>query len=67
VFDGGRHDAGLPETARLEPREIRSVEFCTPEQVAERCRDFTTRRVRAALAALDHGTTYLEPDDAYAE
>ena len=28
-----------------QPREIRGAEFCTPEQVAERCADFTARRV----------------------
>ena len=44
-----------------QPREIRSVEFCTAEQVEERCADFTARRVAAAVAALD-GTapTYVE-------
>jgi 8-oxo-dGTP pyrophosphatase MutT (NUDIX family) len=55
VFDGGVHPSSLLDAVVPQAREIRSVEFCTPEQVAERCADFTARRVQAALAAL-HGT-----------
>ena len=37
----------------LQEREIRDAEFCTLEEVRERCADFTARRVEAALANLD--------------
>jgi 8-oxo-dGTP pyrophosphatase MutT (NUDIX family) len=50
VFDGGVHDASLVDTIVRQTREIRSAEFCTPEQVRERCADFTARRVESALA-----------------
>ena len=61
VFDGGCHDADLPDRIVRQPREIRAAEFCTVEQVTERCADFTARRVAAALAAV-HGPapTYVE-------
>ena len=52
VFDGGVHDASLVEQVVRQTREIRSAEFCTPEQIHERCADFTARRIAAALAAL---------------
>jgi 8-oxo-dGTP pyrophosphatase MutT (NUDIX family) len=55
VYDGGVHDRSLIDGMVREEREIRSVEFCTIEQVRERCADFTARRVEAALASL-HGT-----------
>ena len=61
VFDGGCHDPALLDRVVRQPREIRAAEFCTPEQVAERCADFTARRVSAALASL-HG-----PAPAYVE
>jgi RimJ/RimL family protein N-acetyltransferase/8-oxo-dGTP pyrophosphatase MutT (NUDIX family) len=50
VFDGGEHDAGLLARATLQTREIRRAEFATPEQVQERCADFTARRIASALA-----------------
>lgn len=55
VFDGGTHDASLTDTIVRETREIRAAEFCTPEQVRERCADFTARRVESALANLAAG------------
>lgn len=55
VFDGGRHDASLTDTIVREAREIRTAEFCTAEQVRERCADFTARRIEAALANLAAG------------
>jgi ADP-ribose pyrophosphatase YjhB (NUDIX family) len=55
VYDGGVHDQSLIDAMVREEREIRSVEFCTMEQVRERCADFTARRVESALASL-HGT-----------
>lgn len=61
VFDGGVHDPSIVDAVVREAREIRSVEFCTPEQVRERCADFTARRVEAALAALaGSGPSYTE-------
>ena len=55
VFDGGTHDASLTDAIVREAREIRTAEFCTIEQVRERCADFTARRIEAALASLDAG------------
>lgn len=55
VFDGGTHDASLTESIVREAREIRTAEFCTPQQVRERCADFTARRIEAALANLTGG------------
>lgn len=55
VFDGGTHEAAITETIVRETREIRAAEFCTVEQVRERCADFTARRVEAALANLAAG------------
>ncbi|MBB3043675.1 NUDIX domain-containing protein [Nocardioides sp. LMS-CY] len=55
VFDGGRHDAALTDTIVREAREIRTAEFCTVDQVHERCADFTARRIEAALANLAAG------------
>ena len=49
VFDGGQHPADLLDTVVRQEREIRTAEFCTLEQVAERCADFTARRIRSAL------------------
>ena len=61
VFDGGVHDASLTDSIVREAREIRSAEFCTLEQVAERCADFTARRIESALANLDGpGPAYTE-------
>jgi ADP-ribose pyrophosphatase YjhB (NUDIX family) len=61
VFDGGRHPAAVLDTMVREQREIRAAEFCTPDQVAGRCAEFTARRVSAALANLDGGgPAYVE-------
>lgn len=61
VFDGGTHDAAILEEIVNQPREIRSAEFCTVEQVRERCADFTARRIESALANLDGGgPAYVE-------
>jgi RimJ/RimL family protein N-acetyltransferase/8-oxo-dGTP pyrophosphatase MutT (NUDIX family) len=58
VFDGGTHDASLVDGIVEQPREIRSAQFCTPEEVREHCADFTARRIEAALAAAsDPGRT----------
>ena len=61
VFDGGVHDPTILDGMVREPREIRTAEFCTAAQVAERCADFTARRVTAALANLaGGGPAYVE-------
>ena len=62
VFDGGTHDASLVDGAVLQAREIRSAQFCTVEEVRERCADFTARRIESALAGLDGpgGPAYTE-------
>ncbi len=52
VFDGGTHDSSITASFVKQAREIRSAEFCTPEQVRERCADFTARRVESALRRL---------------
>lgn len=56
VFDGGTHDASLTDSIVREAREIRTAEFCTIEQVHERCADFTARRIESALANLAAGS-----------
>jgi RimJ/RimL family protein N-acetyltransferase/ADP-ribose pyrophosphatase YjhB (NUDIX family) len=61
VFDGGVHDAQILDQMIVQPREIRTAEFCTLDQVRERCADFTARRVESALAnARGDGPTYTE-------
>lgn len=61
VFDGGRHDPGLVESAVRQEREIHAAEFCTLDQVDERCSEITAARIRSALANLDGaGPAYTE-------
>lgn len=61
VFDGGVHHSSVLEQVVVQPREIRAAEFCTLEQVHERCADFTARRVVSALAsARGDGPPYTE-------
>lgn len=61
VFDGGVHEEAILEQVVRQTREIRSVEFCTLEQIQERCADFTARRIAAAVAALaTEGGGYTE-------
>ena len=55
VFDGGVHDPAVLDHAVLQAREIRSVQFCTLDEVRERCADFTARRIEAALANVAGG------------
>lgn len=58
VFDGGRHDSAILDAMVRQEREILSAEFCTPAQVAQRCADFTARRITAAMHST--GGTYTE-------
>jgi RimJ/RimL family protein N-acetyltransferase/ADP-ribose pyrophosphatase YjhB (NUDIX family) len=61
VFDGGVAEAGVLEDAVLQAREIRSAEFCSLDDVRERCADFTARRIESALRTVDGGgTAYTE-------
>jgi len=62
VFDGGEHDADVLAGMALQTREIKHAEFATPEQVRERCADFTARRIASALAVADGGArpAYVE-------
>lgn len=60
VFDGGVHDPAILDDAVLERREIRAAEFCTLEEVRERCADFTARRVAAALEHVGESGSYTE-------
>lgn len=61
VFDGGVRPATIVDDVVRQEREIRSVAFCTLDEVDERCADFTARRVRAALASLGgRGPSYAE-------
>ena len=62
VFDGGEHDAEILDPMTLQTREIRHAEFATPEQVRERCADFTARRIASALAVAggDARPAYVE-------
>jgi ADP-ribose pyrophosphatase YjhB (NUDIX family) len=61
VFDGGLHEPSFVDAMVPDSREIRSVAFCTPDEVRERCADFTARRVEAALASLrGEGPAYTE-------
>lgn len=61
VFDGGVHEAAIVDQVVPQPREIRTAEFCTLEQVYERCADFTARRVEAALErSRGAGSSYTE-------
>jgi 8-oxo-dGTP pyrophosphatase MutT (NUDIX family) len=57
VFDGGRHDPSLLDGMVTQPREIRHAEFCTLEQVTDRCAEFTARRIRAAADPTGPGYT----------
>ena len=61
VFDGGVHDPSVTDAIVVQPREIRTAVFCTPEEVRERCADFTARRIESALANVrGEGASYTE-------
>jgi 8-oxo-dGTP pyrophosphatase MutT (NUDIX family) len=60
VFDGGVHDASLLDDVVKQPREIRAAEFCTLDEVRERCADFTARRIESALGNVGGSTAYTE-------
>lgn len=58
VFDLGVADQVIAR-AHLEPRELRSLHWCTPEQVERRAAPYVTRMLRG-LARRTEGTAYLE-------
>jgi 8-oxo-dGTP pyrophosphatase MutT (NUDIX family) len=60
VFDGGVHPTGITDRIVKQAREIRAAEFCTLDEVRERCADFTTRRIEASLANPGGGPAYTE-------
>jgi len=58
VFDLGVDDEMIAR-ARLEPREVRSLHWCTLDQVEGRAAPYVTRMLRR-LAQQTEGTAYLE-------
>ena len=60
VFDGGRHASDVAGEIVRQEREIRHAAFCSPDEVEERCADFTARRIRSALANLGGLPSYTE-------
>jgi RimJ/RimL family protein N-acetyltransferase/8-oxo-dGTP pyrophosphatase MutT (NUDIX family) len=58
VFDLGIDDEVIAR-ARLEPRELRALHWCTPEDVKGRAAPYVTRMLRR-LAHPTEGTAYLE-------
>ncbi|WP_020575290.1 NUDIX hydrolase [Actinopolymorpha alba] len=60
LFDGGVYDTEDLARFTLRAAEIRQVEFCTLEQVRERCLPGTYRRLAAVLDAPDGQVLYLE-------
>jgi RimJ/RimL family protein N-acetyltransferase/ADP-ribose pyrophosphatase YjhB (NUDIX family) len=58
VFELGVDD-GVIARARLEPRELRALHWCAPDQVETRCAPYVTRMLRR-LAQQTDGTSYLE-------
>jgi RimJ/RimL family protein N-acetyltransferase/ADP-ribose pyrophosphatase YjhB (NUDIX family) len=61
VFDGGERDPGILDAVVLQTREIREAEFATPEQVRDRCADFTARRIESAVSNAEAGlSSYAE-------
>ena len=58
VFDLGVDDDVIAR-AHLEPREVRSLHWCTPDQVERRAAPYVTRMLRR-LALQTQGTAYLE-------
>jgi RimJ/RimL family protein N-acetyltransferase/ADP-ribose pyrophosphatase YjhB (NUDIX family) len=58
VFDLGVHDDVIAR-AHLEPREVRSLHWCTPEQVQSHAAPYVTRMLRR-IGQQAGGTAYLE-------
>ncbi|MEP7191800.1 MAG: NUDIX hydrolase [Actinomycetota bacterium] len=58
VFDLGVDDQVIAR-AHLEPNELRSLHWCTPEQVEQSAAPYVTRML-SGLAHLPEGTAYLE-------
>lgn len=62
VFDGGVHPAEITGSIRCQEREIRSAQFCTPQEIRAHATDFTARRIELALAnaVTGSGPSYSE-------
>jgi 8-oxo-dGTP pyrophosphatase MutT (NUDIX family) len=60
VFDGGVHEASITGSIVKQAREILAAEFLTLDEARERCADFTSRRLEAAIANLGGGPAYTE-------
>ncbi len=63
LFDGGMLDPGAPDRMTLATKEIRSVAFCTMDEVERRAADFTFRRIVTAMATLTNpapGAAYTQ-------
>jgi 8-oxo-dGTP pyrophosphatase MutT (NUDIX family) len=61
VFDGGVHDPGITDRIVKQAREIRHAGFYSLDEAADRCADFTHRRIAAALDTLaGEGSAYTE-------
>jgi 8-oxo-dGTP diphosphatase len=58
VFDLGVDDQVIARS-RLEPRELRALHWCTPDDVERRAAAYLTRMLRS-LAHQGEGTAYLE-------
>jgi len=61
VFDLGVDDLVIAR-ARLEPRELKALHWCTLDDVERRAAPYLTRMLRR-LARQSEGTTYLEDSD----
>ena len=60
VFDGGVHSPGITDQIVKQAREIRAAEFCTRDELLDRCADFTARRIEAALLHVGGSPAYTE-------
>jgi 8-oxo-dGTP pyrophosphatase MutT (NUDIX family) len=62
VFNGGQHDPEIARRIIPQPREIKSADFYSLDEVYELCADFTARRIEAALRNLgdNPGPAYTE-------
>jgi 8-oxo-dGTP pyrophosphatase MutT (NUDIX family) len=60
VFDGGAHPPEITAQIVKQAREIRAAEFCTRDELRDRCADFTARRIEAALLHVGDSPAYTE-------
>ena len=60
VFDGGAHPPEITAQIVKQAREIRAAEFCTRDELRDRCADFTARRIESALLHVGDSPAYTE-------